>query len=113
MKNVYLKNDIRDRINAEIPFFKQMNCIHSADNEREAWEYIRLVIPEQEESLHAEVKMRRSIYKTQYPVHHLFASNRTRAKIECIDYHGQKAVKKTFKLGMERFFEREKFSITI
>jgi len=107
--NVYLKNNIRDRINCEIPFYKHTNCIHSADNEHEAWEYIKRVLPERAEKVRGQVELRRQIYETVYPVLKLFASNRTRAKIELIDYHGQKAVKKTFKLGMERFFEREKY----
>lgn len=109
-QNVFIKNLIRDEINSGRLWFGWVNCIHTADDEFEAWDYIRQVSPQREVELGREVRQRREAYCTDFPVIKRFISNNTRAKIELIDYHGQKAVKKTFKPGFEKFCEREVFA---
>ena len=108
-RNVFIKHHIRDYLNAGLLYFKQTNCLHSSDDEEEAWSYINHVIPEKSEEISNAVQKRADLYKSKYPVLHLYDSYRTRAKIEKIDYHGKPAVLKTFKLGCERFAEREAF----
>jgi serine/threonine protein kinase len=66
-------------------------------------------VPEKSTEIRKAVQKRVDLYKSKYPVLHLYDSNRTRAKIEKIDYHGKPAILKTFKLGYERFAEREAF----
>ena len=109
-RHVFLKHKIRDYINAELLLFRQTNCIHSADDEFEAWEYLRCIAPTHLDNIKAQVELRQQRYATNYPVLKLYETNRTRAKVELIDYYGQRAVKKTFKIGCERFCEREAFA---
>ena len=109
-ENVLVKHAIRDYLNQEMLLFFHTNCIHSADDEAEAWLYLENVLPSRVDQIRREVYARRDAYKTGYPVLHLYDSIRSRAKIELIEFRGQRAVKKTFKVGMERFAEREAFA---
>jgi hypothetical protein len=59
-RNVFLKNNIRNKINQEMLFFSHVNCIHSADDEYEVWEHIKKVLPNDFESLHKEVAQLRA-----------------------------------------------------
>lgn len=108
--NILIKHKIRDQLNAERILFHHTNCIHSADDETEAWHYIEHVLPSKTDHIKDAVKKRRDIFKTDYPVLHIYKANGTRAKTEKIDFNGQIAVKKTFRLGCERFAEREAFA---
>lgn len=108
--NISIKHTVRDYLNNEMVLFKHSNCIHSADSEKEAWEYINAVVPEAKPRIEAAIDERRKEYSGEYPVLHLYDSNRTRAKIEKIEYKGGVAVKKTFKVGYERFLEKEVFA---
>lgn len=108
-EHVLVKHIIRDYLNDENFAFHHTNPIHSADDEHEAWLYIQHVLPSYLGKIREKVEGRRREYCTQYPVLHLYKSNRTRAKVEKIDFNGVPAVKKTFKPGNERFAEREAF----
>lgn len=44
--NVFVKNEIRNQINKSLLRNKRTNCIHSSDDELEAWEYIYTTCPE-------------------------------------------------------------------
>ncbi len=109
-QNVMLKYTIRDYLNDEMFYFNHVNSIHSADNEVEAYEYLEHVMPDEVDDIRKQVEKRKKQYRTEFPVLHLYKSYRTRAKIEQIDYHGKKAVKKTFKAGFQRFLEHEAFA---
>ena len=108
--NVMLKYTIRDYINEEMLYFNHVNSIHSADNEVEAFEYLKLIFPQEADDIKKLADKRREAYRTRFPVLHLYKSYRSRAKIEKIDYHGKQAVKKTFKISFKHYLEREAFA---
>lgn len=110
--NVLIKNRIRNEINGNKIWFQWANFIHSADDEIEAWDYIQNVLPEQKSKLINQVCERRLQYKTEYPILRSMPTNRTRAKVELINFNGEKAIKKTYKNGRERFLTREIFAFT-
>ena len=107
--HVLVKHKIRDYLNAEKLAFFHTNPIHSADDEYEAWLYIQHVLPSYVTKIRRMVEYRQRLYHTEYPVLQRYESNRSRAKIEKINYNGISAVKKTFKPGKERFAQREAF----
>jgi len=101
------KDDIRRALNAGYPPEQWCNGIHSADNGREALEYLRLACPELEEVAIrrvAELGCRAS--DGTKSLRDLTRYGR-RASLAQIDYQGSPAVKKTFKPGLERFCRRE------
>lgn len=106
-EHVLIKHNIRDSLNSESLLFWHTNCIHSADDEMEAWLYAEKAAPKFVPTLRDAVAKRRSAYHTGCPVLKTFDSNRTRSKIELIDLHGDLAIKKTFRIGMERYAQRE------
>jgi hypothetical protein len=57
---IIAKRRIRDRINARQPEALRSNFLHSSDNSEEAWEYVRLALPETEAALRADVAARRA-----------------------------------------------------
>lgn len=105
-----IKHAIRDDLNAEMPLWRHTNCLHSADDAAEAWRYIEIAIPDQAQNLRKEINKRQAVFAATHPVLEIYKANGTRAKTEKIDYNGQPAVKKTFKIGCERFAEREAFA---
>ncbi len=88
-------------------WFKYYNPIHCADSESEALEYLETLFEKQEvDRLIERVEEKKKNYYTRYPVIQLLSKGR-RSKVELIKYNHQKAVKKTFRIGAEKFFERE------
>jgi hypothetical protein len=63
-RHLFLKEEIRDRINRELPFWQWTNCLHAADDEIEAWDYVASVIPEQLGDLRIKVEQRRALVIT-------------------------------------------------
>lgn len=109
-QNILIKHRIRDEINAELPLWKQVNCLHSADDIAESLQYIRVALPDREDALLDRVRERQRIFATEFPVLETYKPNGTRSKTEKINFNGRLAVKKTFKLGCERFAKREIFA---
>jgi hypothetical protein len=107
--NVFVKDSIRDELNATTLCTRWTNPIHGSDNEHEAWAYVRAAWPERLTELKREVDHRRRAYRTPYRVIRALGTWRRRGKVEVIDFHGAPAVCKVFKAGRERFFEREIF----
>jgi len=101
------KGRIRDMFNEGLPVELHCNALHSSDNGREAWEYVALSMPE------AEAEIRRRLVSWQVaspgdaPVLRDLTKFGRRTKIELIEFHGRLAVRKTFKVGCERFCRRE------
>lgn len=88
-------------------FNRNYNAVHSADNEHEAIDYLRAVVAEEEvDAVLEDVERRRERYFTRFPVRKILSKGR-RAKVELIEFRGGLAVKKTFKIGAERFLDRE------
>jgi len=109
-KHILIKHTVRDYFNAENLLTRHTNCLHSSDSEEEAWDYIQHTIPHLRPSLEAERTKRIRAFETNYPILETYKANGTRAKTQKIDFNGQPAVQKTFRLGCERFAEREAFA---
>lgn len=107
-ERAFLKEYVRDEINRMLLRTRRMNSIHGSDDETEAWDYLENVFdPSFVDSLRAEVARRREAYRTPERVIRTLPTIRTRAKVEIVDWHGQTAVRKTYKAGFERFAMRE------
>lgn len=102
-----LKEELRKAINSNLPLEKRSNPIHSSDDEIEALDYIEATAPEILEMVKSTVLSWDSAYKTPEKVIKDVSQHKRRAKVEIIEYQGQKAIKKTYKKGKERFLERE------
>ncbi|AKH20846.1 hypothetical protein [Sedimenticola thiotaurini] len=85
---------------------RHFNGLHSADNEHEAWHYLELGADSELDFVKSEVDKRRARYRNVFPVKEMLSEGR-RSKVELISYHGIPAIKKTFRIGCERYFERE------
>lgn len=107
--NVLFKYQVRDEVNNRILRTRRVNCMHSSDDEIEAWEYLKAICPDSTQEVRKEVERRREAYRTHQKVLALMNNDHARSKVELIEYQGQLVVKKTFKVGRERYLEREKF----
>ena len=102
-----VKHRIRDQLNDCVLLFNQANCLHSADDEEEAYRYVAAVYPERVQTIESDVAKRASYFIQPHPVIDLLQTHRTRAKVEKIEFEGKPAMKKTFKYGKTAFLERE------
>ena len=109
-ERVLLKHQIRDSINKQLLLWRQVNCMHSSDNETEATDYLSILEPEKQSAIHAKIAaIRTSSYFNDWPIQEVYVENGTRAKTCLIDVKGNSAVLKLFKPEAKRFFEREVF----
>ena len=104
-----VKNKVRDAVNLRLPVEKQCNTVHSSDNEREAWNYLEITFPHELEQFEQEIDRLRHNFATDYVVQQTLTRFGRRAKVEVIEYNHQLGVKKTFRPGCEKFFQREAF----
>jgi len=104
-----IKKRCRKLIAETLLLHKHYNPLHTADNEAEAMAYIQAALPNRYQAILKKSAKLRQRYFTDQPVLQVFSQGR-RAKVELIAYNGQKAVKKTFRVGMERYLERELFA---
>ncbi|MBT2571267.1 hypothetical protein [Planococcus sp. ISL-110] len=104
-----LKEQLRSEINFSLSKEERANPLHSADDEIEALDYIAAVTPDLLQEIKTIVTDWDRAYRTQEKVIADVSEKKRRAKVEVIEYHGKRAVKKTYKAGKERFLEREKF----
>ena len=103
-RTVDLKYKFRDRLAEEKLIVGNYNGVHSADNEHEAYEYLALI--GHVDGVKKRANIIRDSFSTRFPVLKKLSEN-TRSKVELIEYQGTIAVKKTFRLGCERFLNRE------
>ena len=108
-KSIEIKHAIRNDLNAVMPLWRHTNSIHSADDTAEAWDYIDIAMSDQAQYLRDEINKRQAVFAATYPVLETIYANSTRSKVEKINFNGHYAIKKTFKIGFERFAEREAF----
>jgi O-antigen/teichoic acid export membrane protein len=101
------KTTIRALINARLPAELRYNALHATDNSPEAWDVVRLLVPELEARLRATIDARRGRFTTREPVLAELSRFANRAKVELIRYDDGSAVKKTFRAHATRFLERE------
>lgn len=86
------------------------NNLYLTKNENEVKDIIEELLEGEKEELYKEINKIELSYKTDYHVFKLFDGFRHRAKTELINYRDGLAVKKTWKPGNEKFFQREKFA---
>jgi hypothetical protein len=106
---IVVKNKIRDAVNHSLPLEKQCNTVHSSDNEREAWNYLEIALPEHLKEIQQKISQLRNNFATNHPTKQVLTRFGRRAKVEIIEYDRQLAVKKTFRPGCEKFWQREVF----
>ena len=98
----------RSTLRRRCPWLTERPMVRVSRNSREAWEWVRSVMGEQEPSLREMVEARRQAFQAPFPVlDEIGGSARERAKVEIVDFHGQAAVCKTFRPGKEHFLQRE------
>jgi hypothetical protein len=102
-----LKDKVRDAFNRDWPEPDRCNVLHSSDNGHEAIDYIRTLMPAAATDIGARIVAMRRNYRTDAPAVRRLTRNGRRAKVELIDWHGQQAVRKTFKAHGTRFCQRE------
>lgn len=102
------KEDLRDEINKGASRNHRYNPLHSSDNARQALEYLDIVFPDRRADMEAKARELYEAFQTPYPVLRTLTQGRSRrAKVELIDFDGVPAVCKTFRMGRERFLQRE------
>lgn len=101
------KKRIRDYYNRRIEPQERCNIVHSADNACQAISYINLVDPESVSLVEKVARRKFSEFVTPFEVVADLSKHSRRAKVELINYHGKKAICKTFKEGREHYLERE------
>lgn len=94
-------------------WFKYYNPIHCADYEVEALEYLEKLFERKKVSqILEEIEKRKLVYSTRFTVFKTLSKGR-RSKVELIDYNGERAVKKTFRVGSEAYYDREVKTLTM
>ncbi|MCE8035043.1 hypothetical protein [Halomonas sp. MCCC 1A11057] len=102
-----VKEQMRRQVNRGRPAAQHCNPVHSSDNAMQAMEYLAVVAPEKVAEMVASARRRNAAFATPYPVLADLSKHARRAKVELIDFHGRRAICKTFRPGRERFLERE------
>jgi hypothetical protein len=102
-----VKEQMRRLVNRGQPASQHCNPVHSSDNAMQAVEYLSVVAPERVAEVVAWARQRNAAFVTPYPVLADLSKHARRAKVELIDFHGRRAICKTFRPGRERFLERE------
>jgi len=107
------KHALRDMINRNQLFINRCNVIHSSDNQLEALEYLKGTLAER---LFAQISKTHNAHQARclgkYPAIKRKSTYGSRAKVELIQYGNKRAIKKTFKLGLEKYLKRELFAYT-
>ena len=96
----------RDLVNAGVPKVDHYNPVHSTDNTAQTWRAVRILIPEEEQSLRRKVERLRKQFATDGAIRDLTKHGR-RAKVELIDFNGALAIRKTFRPSALNFMVRE------
>src|SRR5690606_13753062 len=107
--NLLAKYKFREHINQLSIKRSHYNGIHSADNEFDAKYYLFLLGKDYLRTILKKTEKLRDRYHTKYSVVKLI-SNSHLSKVELIKYKTDIAIKKTFRLGREKFFQRELFA---
>lgn len=98
---------IRDLYNEGKLPSERCNIVHSTDNGAQAIDYLKLLNPESLPYVEQEAKRKSAAFSTPFKVIQDFSKHARRAKVELIDYHGKKAICKTFKEGRKHYLQRE------
>ena len=103
---------VRRWVSSAQPLADQYNPLHSTDNKRQAWDIVRRLAPHQASSI--SVRARASIqgFNANPPGIKDLTRFGNRSRVELIDWHGQLAVRKTFKPHCGAFLRREAQALT-
>jgi hypothetical protein len=101
------KLKLRDLYNEGRSASEQCNIIHSTDNGSQSIDYLELINPECLSYVEQEAKRKSVAFSTPFEVIEDLSKHARRAKVELIDFHGRKAICKTFKEGREHYLQRE------
>ncbi len=101
------KQRVRDLVAERVAPEQTFNPVHSSDNEREAWEYLRIALPDELDALRAEVLRRTDNYDAEEHAVVSRLSRGRRAKVEVVDTPQGRVVRKTFAAGYLRHMQRE------
>ena len=108
-QHFFFQFQISDILVSEKLTDSQLNLFYSTQNQDEAWEYVRIILPDQLTNLKKDVKRRVEEYKTREIVFKSLSNHGVRSKVEIIEFNQGKAVKKTYQPGCEKYLQREKF----
>ena len=102
-----VKEEARNRVNAELPAALRYNPLHATDSSADAWRIVRLLLPGREAALREAVA--ESMRRVATPEEVLADLTRfgNRAKVEVIRYRDGLAVRKTFRDRAGRCHARE------
>jgi hypothetical protein len=101
------KRRIRDLYNEGKLPSEQCNIVHSTDNGAQAADYLKLINPECLPYVEQEARRKSVAFSTPFKVIEDLSKHARRAKVELIEFHGRKAICKTFKEGREHYLQRE------
>ncbi len=101
------KIKIRDYYNREVSSQERCNIIHSADNAVQALDYLNIIGSAKVSYVQEVAERKHAAFSTHFKVIKDLSNHARRAKVELIEYKGQKAICKTFKEGREEFLNRE------
>ncbi|GAB2973877.1 hypothetical protein GCM10027212_10980 [Actinotalea caeni] len=104
-----LKDALRRRIESLVPPDERFNPVHSADSTHEAWQYLRVVLPERVPELHDEAHARAAALAPPPGLIRNLSVGR-RARVDVVDGRQGPVVRKTFVPAFDRFLEREVFA---
>jgi hypothetical protein len=105
-KIVMAKTAARNLVNAALPDAERYNALHSTDTAAQAWRIVRQLLGSHEPALRDTVERMRREFATDGAIEDLTRHGR-RAKVELIEFEGQRAIRKTFKSTALWFMERE------
>lgn len=101
------KRRVRDIYNKGKRPSEQCNILHSTDNSAQAIDYLKLIDPGCLEYIDQEARRKCAGFATPFKVIEDLSHHARRAKVECVEFHGRKAICKTFKEGRGIYLERE------
>lgn len=107
-RNVQKKTLLRRRLQSFVPPDMSCNYVHSSDDTIEAIEYIGVACPGMLKQIQ-KLKAERDIeyFSSDWKVDCVLGGWGDRAKVELVTNGTKRGVKKTFRRGMGRFFDRE------
>jgi hypothetical protein len=105
-KIVMAKVAARNLGNAALPKAEHYNSLHSTDSSAQAWHLVRQLLGNHEQALRDAAEQMQHDFATDGAIEDLTRHGR-RAKVELIEFDGQRAIRKTFKSTALRFMERE------
>jgi hypothetical protein len=101
-----LKNDARNLFNGRQWPWRYCNVVHSPDNEQEALEYLERINDDAFAHVAEESRLRKARFSPNHEIIRTLSQGR-RARTDLIRFRDSVAIKKTYKIGLERFALRE------